>query len=94
MARKKHSISDARMKLPKLVRDAEAGKVVELTRRGEPVAVLIATKEYERLARRPRRFSEAWTEFARSVDLEDLRIEPVEVFGETRDRSPGRQDPL
>lgn len=94
MAKKKHSISEARMKLPSLVRDAEAGKVVELTRRGEPVAVLLATKEYERLVLRPRHFSEAWVDFTRSVDLQTLQIDPDEVFRETRDRHPGRQDSL
>jgi prevent-host-death family protein len=94
MGKKKHSISEARMKLPKLVREAEAGKVVELTRRGEPVAVLLATKEYERLATGPMPFSTALAAFARSVDLERLQIDPDEVFGETRDRDPGRQDPL
>lgn len=94
MMRKKHSISEARMKLPRLVRDAEAGKAVELTRRGKSVAVLIAKKEYERLTMRLRRFSEAWADFARSVELRKLQIDPENVFGDTRDLRPGRQDAL
>ncbi|HVS33057.1 MAG TPA: type II toxin-antitoxin system Phd/YefM family antitoxin [Thermoanaerobaculia bacterium] len=89
MARK-HSISEARMKLPRLVRDAEEGKAVELTRRGEAVAVLVGRREYERLVARSRRFSEAWKDFASAVDLDDLQIDPDEVFGTTRDRRPGR----
>ena len=37
----RHSIADARRHLPALVRNAENGKAVELTRRGEPVAKLV-----------------------------------------------------
>jgi len=36
-----HSIAEARSNLPDLIKKAEAGTAVELTRRGEPVAVLI-----------------------------------------------------
>ena len=38
-----YSIAQARDQLPKLVRAAERGVEVELTRRGEKVAVLIST---------------------------------------------------
>lgn len=85
-----HSISDARIKLPKLVREAEAGKAVELTRRGEGVAVLIGRKQYERLVSRSRRFSEAWDDFTRDVQLAELEIDPDQVFAGVRDIAPGR----
>jgi prevent-host-death family protein len=91
---KQHSIAEARSSLPKLVRDAEAGKAVELTRRGQPVAVLIGQKEYERLVSRSLRFPEAWAEFTRDVDLAELDIDPDEVFANVRDRSPGRNSDL
>lgn len=39
---KTYSIAEARAQLPKLVREAERGAEVELTRRGEKVAVLIS----------------------------------------------------
>ena len=92
--RRQHSIAEARKDLPKLVREAEAGKAVELTRRGERVAVLIGQKEYERLVSRSLRFSEAWSNFARDVELAELEIDPTEVFAGVRDRSPGRDDGL
>ena len=38
---KRHSIAEARSSLPRLIREAESGKPVELTRRGQPVAVLV-----------------------------------------------------
>jgi len=80
-----HSIAEARMKLPRLVREAESGIAVELTRRGEGVAVLIGRKQYERLVSRSRRFSEAWDDFTREVELAELEIDPDEVFAGVRD---------
>lgn len=90
----RHSIAGARTQLPRLVREAESGKAIELTRRGEAVAVLIGRREYERLAARARRFSEAWDAFTRAVDLRELDIDPDEVFASTRDDSPGRDTRL
>ena len=89
-----HSIAEARSKLPQLVREAENGKAVALTRRGEGVAVLIGRKQYERLVSRSRRFSEAFAEFAAEVDLAELDIDPDEVFEGVRDDTPGREPSL
>jgi prevent-host-death family protein len=72
------------------VREAESGKAVELTRRGERVAVLIGLREYERLVSRSRRFSDAWAEFARDPEFADVEVDPDEVFGGVRDASLGR----
>ena len=84
------SIAEARTNLPKLVRDAESGTVVELTRRGRPVAVLLGWTEYGRLTAGSQGFSEAYDNFRREVDLRQLAIDPDEVFGTARDRTPGR----
>lgn len=89
--RRQQSISDARSNLPQLVREAESGEAIELTRRGESVAVLIGRRQYERLAARSRRFSEAWEEFTRDVELGDLAVDPDEVFDGVRERRPGRE---
>ena len=88
--RKQHSIAEARNNLPQLVRQVESGQAIELTRRGEGVAVLLGRREYERLATRSRRFSEAWSEFTQAVDLAALEIDPDEVFNDVRDPRPGR----
>ena len=85
-----YSIAEARSNLPKLVREAESGKAVELTRRGEGVAVLIGLKEYERLVSGPRSFSEAYDQFIREVDLKELDIDPDEVWAGVRSHDPGR----
>ena len=89
--RKQQSIAAARSNLPQLVRRAESRESIELTRRGESVAVLIGRKEYERLATRSRRFSEAWNEFTRDVELSELAIDPDEIFNDLRDMRPGRE---
>lgn len=90
----RHSIAEARSNLPTLVRRAESGKAVELTRRGEGVAVLIGRRQYDRLVSRSRRFSEAWDEFTRTVELSELAIDPDEVFADVRDAAPGRDEGL
>ena len=85
---RQYSIAEARNHLPAIVHDAEAGTAVALTRRGKPVAVLISIADYARLTRR----SDPWAAleaFRQSHDLADLNVE--EVFGEVRDRAPGRQ---
>jgi prevent-host-death family protein len=87
---KQQSIAEARSNLPQLVRQAESGEPIELTRRGESVAVLIGRKQYERLSGRTRRFSDAWNEFHRVVELSELAIDPDEIFSDLRDPRPGR----
>jgi prevent-host-death family protein len=89
--RRQQSIADARSNLPQLVREAESGEAIELTRRGESVAVLIGRRQYERLVARSRRFSEAWAEFTREFELSELAIDPDEIFDGVRDSRPGRE---
>ena len=91
---RRHSIADARNNLPELVRQAESGKAVELTRRGEPVAVLVGRKEYDRLTAPLRTFADAWEKFSRTVDLKQANIDPDEVFADVRDDAPGRDTSL
>lgn len=87
----RHSIADARRNLPALIRDAENEKAVELTRRGEPVAVLIGCREFERLSSRRRTFSDTYSEFASAVGLEGLALDPDELFADVREETAGRE---
>ena len=87
---KQKSIAEARSNLPQLIREAEAGESIELTRRGQSVAVLLGREQYERLSAGTRRFSEAWDEFRREVDLSELELDPEEIFSGVRDDEPGR----
>ena len=87
----KHSIAEARRNLPKLIREAERGKTVELTRRGDPVAVLVGRRAFERLAAGRRGFAEAYRDFKTTVDLVELALNPDELFASVRDTTPGRR---
>lgn len=86
----RHSISEARSNLPRLVREAESGNAVELTRRGEAVAVLIGRRQYERLTGQYRSFLDAYEDFTQDIDLIELGIDPDELFAGTRDQARGR----
>jgi prevent-host-death family protein len=88
---KQYSIASARDQLARVVHEAEAGSPIELTRRGRPVAVILALGEYEQLKSSPRTFREAFDAFRSRVDLKGLAIDPAEIWGVARDRSPGRE---
>lgn len=87
----KHSIADARRNLPRLIREAENGKTVELTRRGEPVAVLVGHRLFQRLFTNRRGFTAAYRDFLEAVDLSELDLDPDELFEGVRDKAPGRE---
>ena len=88
---RRYPIAEARNNLPSLVREAESGKAVELTRRGEAVAVIIGCRQYERLTSHPGRFSEAYLAFTRDFNLEELDIDPDALFSAARDDTRGRE---
>lgn len=90
----KHSIAEARRNLPRLIRDAEHGKTVELTRRGESVAVLLGRRTFERLSAGRRGFAQAYAQFIEAVDLIELAIDPDGLFDGARDAAPGRDVPI
>ena len=86
----KHSIAEARRNLPRLIRAAEHGKTVELTRRGESVAVLLGRRTFEQLSAGRRGFARAYAEFVEAVDLAELAVDPDELFDGARDAATGR----
>jgi prevent-host-death family protein len=87
---KQVSIAQARDHFTALVRDVEQESVIELTRRGKPVAVLLSIQEYNRLSSGKSGFWKALTAFQNRVNLQELDIEPG-IFVDLRDRSPGRE---
>jgi prevent-host-death family protein len=87
---KKYSIAEARHNLAALVHDVERVSSIELTRRGEPVAVLLSIREYQRLLSKETNFWDAYSAFRRALDLARLNIEPS-MFEGVRDPSPGRE---
>ena len=84
------SIAEARRNLPTLIREAENGNAVTLTRHGMPVAVLVGRRQYEQLAAGRRSFAEAYSHFAQASKLAELNLDPDALFADTRDSAPGR----
>lgn len=89
-ARRRYSIAQARQNLAAIVHEVERGGPVDVTRRGEPVAVLASVEDYQRMASGRRSFWQALTEFRKTADLEGLGLDHRFWKG-LRDRSPGRK---
>ncbi len=85
-----YSIAEARDRFTELVRKAERGNPVALTRRGRPVAVILSMRAYQRMTHGGANFWQALTEFRKRYDLQELDLGP-DIFNGTRDRSPGRE---
>ena len=86
------SIAEARNTLTRLIRKAEDGESVHITRRGEPVAVLVSSEEYERLqSGEPRKdVWQAIEDWRAQAGFDWPELTPEEVDG-WRDRRPPRE---
>lgn len=87
---RKYSIAEARSRLPAIVDEAEAGVEVELTRRGQPVAVVVSRREFERLRGTRQHFGDAYRRFLEKHALDEIGGEETSPAS-TRDRTPGRK---
>lgn len=85
----KYSIAEARSRLPAIVDQAGAGRAVELTRRGQPVAVVVSCREFDRLRGRRRHFGDAYKSFLENFSLDEIGLE--NDFAAPRDKSAGRK---
>ena len=86
----RYSIADARISLPAIVNQAEAGEPVELTRRGKPVAVVVSLREFQRLRGDRSGFRDAYKKFLDQYSLDEIGLDD-HVAGATRDKSTGRK---
>ena len=86
----RYSIAEARHDLAAIVHELEGRDLIELTRRGKPVAVMLSLREYRRLTVGREKFWDAYLAFRETVDLSSLGIES-DVFEGVRDPSPGRE---
>ena len=86
---KSYTVASARARLAEIVDEVEAGKEVELTRRGKKVAVVMSAARYARLRGDRVAFMTAYEPFRETHDLESVGLEPG--WADTlRDRSAGR----
>ena len=86
----RYSIAEARSRLPRIVDEAEAGAEAELTRRGQPVAVLVSCREFERLRGKRVHFRDAYREFLKTHSLQEVGIDD-DFAAVARDRTTGRK---
>ncbi len=90
MAATKVSVAEARRNFARWIRTAQRGKAVEITRRGEPVAVLLSASEYLALTGERPSFVEAVARVRDRLGVDQLGIGDEEFEG-LRDDSPGRE---
>ncbi len=90
---KRYSIAEARSSFPTLVKEAEAGLEVELTRRGRPVAVLVSLEKWERLGANRQRFAEAYRDFLGKYSLDEVGLEEGSLQS-LREKGAGRETSL
>ena len=89
-----YSIAEARNRFAALVRQVEqAQSPVQVTRRGQPVAVILSQEEYEQLLARPpqRDFGTAYQEYRERWQDVAMDIEE-DIWEDVRDRTPPRED--
>ncbi len=88
---KQLSIAEARDQFTSLIRDVETDKLVEVTRRGKPVAVVLSIEEYRRLTAKETSFWSAYEVFREKFDPEIYGLSEADDFPPPRDTSPGRE---
>ena len=85
---RRYSVAEARQRFTELLRRAERGRVLEITRRGRPVAVLVSAREYAKLSGEGTCFRDAVETFRSKLGEADLL--PDELLAGLRDASPAR----
>lgn len=88
--KRQFSIAEAKNKLPSIIHQVENGPSVKLTRRGEPVAVLLSVHEYELMDQKSRGFWNALMRFRQVVQDKAVEITDSDFAG-LRDPSAGRE---
>ncbi|MEZ4656975.1 MAG: type II toxin-antitoxin system Phd/YefM family antitoxin [Caldilineaceae bacterium] len=80
-----YSIAEARDKFAAIVHTVGTESAIELTRRGEPVAMIVSIAEYRRMKEGRRDFWSVYTDYRRQFNLADLDIDPDDVYADVRD---------
>ena len=90
MAATKVSVAEARQHFARLIKRAQQGKTIEITRRGEPVAVLLSASEYSAITGERSSFIDAMRQVRERLGVDELEIGDAEFEG-LREESPGRE---
>jgi prevent-host-death family protein len=87
---KSYSVAEARASLPDILDEVEAGKEVNLTRRGRKVAVVISAEQYEALRSEQASFGDAYRAFLDRHPAGEIGLD-ADFIDSLRDRGPGRR---
>lgn len=90
MTSTKVSVAEARQNFARLIKRAEHGNAIEITRRGERVAVLLSASQYAAITGERSSFIEAARQVRSRLGVESLGIGDAEFDG-LREESPGRE---
>ena len=93
---RRYSLPYAQDNLSEIVRQMEEGEPVELTEKGEPVAVLVSCEDFKRYKRHtpdlPKAKGDLWEAIQQWRSEQDFdKVNFDDVFDNVRDRSPGRE---
>ena len=80
------SISEARKHFPDIIQGATDGEITEVTKRGEPVAVIISIAEYKRLTHEKGFFMDG----VRQLQTEITSLDDSDEFQPERDAGQNR----
>ena len=87
---KRMTTAQARRDWAKVLRSAERGTAVEVTRNGQPVAAVISIDQYRKLQETKKEtLSDVIAQFRANVNPRDL--EGPDLWTDARDHSPGRE---
>jgi len=90
MAATRVSVAEARQNFARLIKRAQQGRPIEITRRGESVAVLLSAAEYLMLKGERPSFAAAIGRVRERLGVDALEIGDEEFNG-LREKSPGRE---
>lgn len=87
---KSYAVADGRAQLSEILDEVEAGRAVQLTRRGRAVAVVLSAEKYDALRRERSSFADAYGVFTSSRAMEGVDLDEA-YFASLRDRGTGRR---
>ncbi len=90
VATTKVSVTEARQHFARLIKQTQQGKTIEITRRGEPVAVLLSASQYAAITGERSSFIDAMRQVRERLGVDELEIGDAEFEG-LREESPGRE---
>ncbi|HOE76923.1 MAG TPA: type II toxin-antitoxin system prevent-host-death family antitoxin [Rectinema sp.] len=83
------SVAEAKNKLPSILREVEEGSIVEITRYGKAIAMVVPEREYRRMAESGQGFWASLEQVRQHISSEGIVIDEND-FKDLRDPLSGR----